>query len=500
MNKITYALISLCFFGLIKGQSREFALHKGNCQVFNGALYNFGLVTKNQNLELCVYKLDLTLKIIDSFFVSAGKDSPENYLECFSDTLHDYLNIYFQKKAGTSSTKNNVTVLRFNKKFELIVKVENIDIARLNNTSLFTNEVFYEKNSVYTLKTESDTSGKQFYLNKYFLKSDSANFDYEFKWQFPFERKNIHSAHIFFADKHSVSLFVTVQGGIKTGDWILKINAETGELKKATKINTKGDTDSYFFGGVYSDKNYKSLSLVGQKLTELQFSRSENKLLISKATFATVYYLEIDSLGDIKTKEDFKLPITDIKTGVKKTTSNFLMRFSDLKKNPDGKISFTGDVLKSSNSNVCYLYTNTSFFNIIPTEDRLILEKNALSSNIAIEEYLVTLDKLDLNGKLCIDSIKDLETLFYKPIGFPVKQQFKFDLEKNPVWVLSKHITRNNLVNYSFLSPIKKIYKITTIEELKESSSPLFRILDFETFIISRQIEEGKYQVKLYKW
>ncbi|WP_317898198.1 hypothetical protein [Aurantibacillus circumpalustris] len=502
MNKITYVLISLCIFSIVKGQSKEFALHKGNCQLYSGSLYNFGISVRKQNLLLSVYKLDHDLNILDTNFVDIGKDVPESYLESYSDTLHGFLNIYFQKKgnAGNSSSKNNVNILRFNKKFELIAKLENVEIARLNNTSLFTNEVLYAKNAVYTIKTESDTSGTQFYLNKYLLKSETSNFDYEFKWQFPFERKNIHAAHIFYANKNDIFLFVTVSDGIKNGEWQLKINAETGELKKATKLNNKGDDDIYFYGDAYIDKNYKSISFIGQKFTESQFSRKENKLLISKSPQLVIYYIEIDSLGEIKIKEDFKVPINDTKTGVKKTTSNFMLRFSDLRKNPDGKISFTGDIFKSFSSNVCYLYSNTTLFNLIPNEDRLVLERNVISPNLLIEQYFQTLDKLDLNGKLCIDSVKQYELLFYKPLNFPIKQYFKLDQEKNPVWILSKHLTRNNLVNYSFLSPVKKIYKINTIEEIKESTIPLITTISPEIFVISSQIEEVKYQLKLYKW
>jgi hypothetical protein len=495
INKITYVLIFLCIFNSNKGQSKEFDINNGNSQLFHSTLFSFGIKSIDEKITYCVYKLDLNLKIIDSLFIKAEKGNAESYLETYSDTLHNYLNIYFQKKE-----KKEVTILRFNKDFELIAKIENVDIARLNNTAMFSNETFYFNTNVYAVKTVSDTSGNQFYLNKYILRSETENFDYEFKWQFPFERKNIHSAHLFYADKENVFLFVTIGGGIKTGEWLLKIDATSGELKKATKLNPKGDDDSYFFGDYFINKNVKSLSLIGQKFTPSQFNRNENKLQISNAKHTEIYYLEIDSLGDVTSKDFFKIPINDIKTGVKKTVNSYAIRFSNLKKDIIGKVSFTGDIYKGVNSSICYLYSNTSVFNLIPSDGNLTIERCSLTPNLAIESYFQTQDKLDLNGKLCSDSIQQFETFFFKPIGFPVKQHFKFDENNNPMWVLSKHITKNNLVNYSFLSPVKKIYQTRTIEELKESVHPQFKNLNAQSFIISSQIEQAKYHINLYKW
>jgi len=365
---------------------------------------------------------------------------------------------------------------------------------------MFSNEVLYFKNTVYSIKTESDTSGNQFYLNKYLLKSETTNFDYEFKWQFPFERKNIHSAHIFYADKKNVFLYVTVQGGAKTGQWVLKLNSEEGKLEKATKLNDKGETNSYEFGDFFADKNYKSINLIGQKYTEAQFNPHENKLAISNAVSTSVYYIEIDSLGELTVKQDFKIPINDVKTGTKKTSNNYILRFYGFSKNGNGGLSFTSDVFKSVNNNLCYVYCNTTVFNAAPMDDKLTMEKNSISPNLLIEEYYSTSDKLDINGKLCIDSLNQFEKLFYKPLTLPIRQQLKMDDKKNPLWILAKHTTKKNGVNFSFLSPVKGIYKVTTIDEMNESNNPVFNNLNSSSFMISSQSEEGKYQIKLYNW
>jgi len=493
-NKITYSLVLLLSFFIVHTQTKQFELMQGNCQLFNGHVYSFGLKDQKQNAAFCVYKMDFKLRILDTVRVDPGKGPAENYLQTYSDTLHDCLNIYLQKKE-----KKTVTILRFNKKFELLAKIENVDIARLNNTAMFSSELFYFKNFAYSVKTINDSSGRQFYLNKYALKSDLENFDYALKWQFPFERKNVHSAHIFYANKNFVFLFAMVTGD-KTGQWVLKIGAETGKLIKATKLNNKDETNIYIFGDCYADKSNKTISLVGQKYTESQYNPEQNKLTLSNALLSTLYYVEIDSLGEIIVRQDFKLPINDIKTGVKKTANNYILRISKLKKGPDGSFAMTCDVFKSMNSNLCYLYANTFVFNLLPEEDRLIPEKNAIAPNLMIEQYYATPDRLDMNGKICIDSLDQFQKLFYKSFSFPVKQHFKYDGEKNPIWIVSKHTTKKNNVNFSFLGPVKKIYTLTTIEDIVELLNPVFTGLSNENFLISSQIEEKKYQLKLYNW
>jgi hypothetical protein len=487
-----FILLFICCEALC--QSKEFQLSKGNCQLYKGGLCTYGLLNQKQNADFLLYRQDFQLKIIDSIKIDLGREGAENYLQLSSDTLHDYLNIYLQKK-----DQKKVTILRFNTKNELVAKIENVEITRLNNTVIFGSEFLYFKTNAYSVKTVSDTSGKQFYLNKYDLKSETSNFDYELKWQFPFERKNVHSAHVFYANKYYVLLYVTVNSGAKAGQWILKINSKDGKLIKGSKLNDKGESDRYQFGDFYVDETYRSLHLIGQKFTEAQWS-ADDKLSISNAPFAGIFHIELDSMGDVTNKNDFKVPIVDSKSGAKKTTSNYILRFSGLKKNPAGDFVFESDIFKSSGAG-CYMYANSTEFHIIPGEEKPVLEKNTIIPNPNIEQYYQTMDKLDMNGKLCVDSINQFEkALFYKPITFPIKKQFKLDSDKNPSWILTKSTIKKNSINYSFLSPVKKTYQITLIEELPKSSNSVFIRLSSASFLISSQTEEGKYVEKLYSW
>ncbi len=484
-------LLSSC----LTAQVKQFNFEKGNTQKFNGQLYVYGLLGTQKKAVFCIYQLNSQLQVTDSVLIPAGKSSAANFLQITSDTLHNYLNIYLQEKE-----KKLVTVHRFDRNFKLIASIENIDIARLNSISDFENEVFYFRNEVYTVKSQKDSSGMQFYLNKYTLKSETKNFEYAFTWQFPFERKHINSAHIFYASRQSVLLYVNICNGQKSGQWILNVNAITGKLTKGTKLNDKGELNTYAFGNFLMDTINRSLLLTGQKFTEAQFQQSEKKLSITNAPHALVYLIEIDSLSEVINKQDFKIPTTEPKTTSKKIVNNYIIRINSLLKDRTGKISFGADILKNSDNSLCYRYTNTSMYYIVQGEETLVIEKSTIASNPLVEKFYFSTDPLDMNGKLLVDSLKNFEKLFYKSSTFPVKLAFKTDAEANPLWVLSKTDLKKNSINFTFLSPVKKIYQLTLIEEVPKAANPVFLNLGPRLFVIARQTDEKLYELKSFTW
>lgn len=475
-------------------QTKQLSLNKGNCQLYQGSIYSFGIIDQQQNSACMIYKLNFQLKVLDSLRVDLGKIPADNFLQLFSDTLHDFLNIYVQRR-----DKKQITIIRVNNLFERIATIENVDVARLNSISTFESELFYFKNAVYTIKNQTDTSGKQFYLNKYILKSDLKNFDYEPKWQFPFERKNINSAHIFYADTNSVLLYVNVIDGTRFGQWILKVNAKTGKLIRGTKLNDKGETSSYQFGTFLIDTVKRTNTYLGQRFTQTQLDQKANKLAISNAAFVSVYLIEIDSAGELLSKQDFKIPVNEPKTTSKKVISNYLLRFNSLIKNKDGVLAFESDIYKNTDNTLCYLYANTTMYKLIPEEETLLLEKNTVGSNQMIEKYYFNTDKMDMNGKICIDSVKQFETFFYKTSNFQVKKQFA-DTENGLRWLLTRSDIKKKSINYSTLGPVNKLYQLTTLDDIVKSKDPSIYVLSNSQAIICSQEEENKFQLKLIIW
>ena len=494
-TKLKYLFLFFLITVRIAGQQIQLKLVKGNAQLYGNRLFVFGLKSDEKKAVFCIYQSDKNLRISDSLTIEMAGATKESYLQISSDTLHGYLNVYLQKQE-----KKLVNILRFDKNFKLMANIDDVDIARLNSIGDFQSELFYSKNEVYTIQTQSDSADQQFYLNKYSLKSEIKNFEYLFTWQFPFERKNIHSAHIFYVNKKSVFLYVNIIRGQKAGQWILNIDRNSGKLIKGTKLNSSGESNTYEFGSFAVDTVNRSMLFAGQKFLATQLKQAENKLQIANAANALLYLLELDSLGEVNEKYEFKIPIADPKTNSKKTINNYVFRVNEVVKNTNNKISIKADIFKNSDNSWCYWYTNSTIFNISQSEDGFVFEKNAIASNPLIERFYLTTDKLDMNGKLSVDSVKQFEKLFYKSLTFPVKQVFKADANGNDLWILAKSNSKNNSVTFSSLSPVKNIYQLSLLEELTKEKNPAFFNLRNDLFVISRQMDDTTYELRAYTW
>jgi hypothetical protein len=433
--------------------------------------------------------------LIADSLITAIKNNVDNYLQTTSDTLHDCLNIYLQQKE-----KKMVDIFRFDKDLKLIAFIEKVDIARLNSLTDFENELYYFKNVLYTIKNQNDSNGRQFYLNKYSVKSLSKNFEYDFTWQFPFERKNIQSAHIFYADKKVVLLYVNVSGS-KIGQWILSIDVETGKLIKGSKLNEPFSGATCAFGDFIADTLRQTLTLLGQKFTSTQINQTSNVFNFSNASYVTFYLVEMDSLYTVTDRLEFKIPVVDNKIKLKtQSDTKYLLRINNLKKNNLGGMSFNADIFKNQDRSLSFNYCNTNKYILDSEDGSLVMQKSSVSSNPMIENYYYPIDKLTLDGKLAVDSISDFEKLFYKKIAFPLKLKFKIDFSGNLFWILSKSDSKTNSVNYSYLTPKKKIYQISPLENLPKSSRPSFANLDNDRFLIGRQSTDFEYEIKAYRW
>ncbi|MCW3077134.1 MAG: hypothetical protein JWO32_1743, partial [Bacteroidetes bacterium] len=444
-----------------------------------------------KNITLNVYKIDYKLNVTDSFFISLGKNSVEEFLLLNSDTLHDFLNVYVQKKE-----KKLVHIFRFNKQFNLLANIENVDIARLNSIAAFESEIAYCKQDVYTIKiVNSDTTGKQFYLNKHTLRSETKNFEYDFKWQFPFEKKHINSAHIIMINKAFVLIYVNVTDGTKAGQWLLRIDPLKGTLLRGTRLNDKSNPGFYSCGAIWYDTISKQLFMLGQKLTVSDFNQQDNKLNIINKSAVLPYLIQIDSLGELVSREEFKVPVSDLKSN--KSPGWYLLRFVKLNRIKDYLV-FEMDFYKGNNT--CYSFGGTITNSISLNEEKITMGKMSISTNSLIERFYVNNDKADMNGKLCVDSLSQFEKLYYKTIPFEVKASFKLDDNNAPVWLLKKSDAKGIKENFTILKPVNKAYGLILLEEINKSENPQIYIIDNSRLILSRQITPEKFELKLSTW
>jgi hypothetical protein len=490
-----YQIVCFVFLSLsLIAQSVDLPYSAAGICRYAGNLYCFGLEENNKKLQVSIQQLGKNLEKLALKNYPLSIQKSEDMVACWSDTLHGNLTIY------VSEGKNQkVSVFRFNKNFELIDQSSGVDVSRLNSLSGFDNELYYDREHVYAIKTKRDSSGVQFYLNKYTNKESVGGFEYDLIWQFPFERKNISSARVFHANKDAVFMYVVVKAGEKTGQWILKINTKNGYLIKGTKLNGKGDENTYCFGNYYFDAVSKNLLIWGHKFNSKQFNPKSEQLAVAGYSVVTLYLSELDSIGDQVLKQEIQLPIFQTKTAGKTPGFSYLLQINKVRKTAFNEFKLDVDVYKNTKATACYTFANSFTMLFKKEEENYLFEKKTIASEPFIETYLFNNDKLDMNGKLCQDSSTSFYKLFYKQPSLSVKLNVSEDSLKRPVWLLSKSNVRKGTINYSFLKAGKKSYELKTLEELPKSGNPACIPLYKNEFVIGRQTETALYKIVTYK-
>jgi hypothetical protein len=446
----------------------------GSCTVFKGKLFSYGVAENMGKPELRLYKTGHDLVKTDSISqpVSIAFAS---LLKLSADTLHGYLNIHLHQKES-----NILDIYRFDGK--QLIKIEKVEAARLNNAQMFDGRPYYIGNWVYSLRTVADSTGKQFYLNKFKLKNPEKNFDYELAWQFPFERKNIEDAYIIHADQQMITLFVYVSGQ-KKGQWLLRVSAATGMLVKAIKFNEKSELDDYHFGALHSDRVDKSLLLIGTK---------SNTIVSNKQKF---FVCEIDSFSNFRFRQD----LSSVLPAPTKPASNFLVKTESLIPLGSRRYQVMSDIYKSSNKS-CYSYVNSVAYILEKKEEEeYVTSKWLIAVNPMIEQYFATADKRDLQGKICSETTLS-HKVYYEQPGSPVKQAHKTDDLGNGHWILSKKSIAKGQQTVSLLKPEKSIYKVTNLLQSPTNAEPKILVLSEEKFLICHQTEDGKMKLAIYNW
>lgn len=493
--KLQYLLLLACTAWQANAQIATLPLHMGQCLRFKQQLYAYGYDATQEKAVLCVYKLSPQFVRSDSLRLPLGKITVKQLLPPNADTLHDFLSVSVQQKESPT-----LSIFRISTNFSLIAQISGVEAARLNNRVLFDRESYYREKEVYSIKTARDSSGLQFYLNKYSLQSEQRNYDYTQVWQHAFERKNIRSAKVVFANRERVFVYVHIVGGPKTGAWLLMLDAAKGQLLKGKRITEAGEAMTAFYGCSRYDANQKTLELCGSKFTVAQYDAVTGQLRTAGATQLRLFYTRLDSMLDIESKADFVLPVNDVISGAKKSVGAYLLQPLRLHKTSPLSLEVDCDVYRGTGTQPCYNYVNTLSLSITLMEETPKLAKTVVSNNGLIESFYSTRDPLDMNGKLCGDSIGEVESMLRRKPTFAVKEIYRCDENKNPLWVLSKVLSKQNKVQYSFLMPVNKVYALKVLEEIPKDQQPALLNLGERVFLIQRQTEETKFEVKGYSW
>lgn len=489
--RIAYLILMLNSFVPLLAQSIDFKLAKAGCAEFKNFIICYGLSTNNLNTEIKFYKITKDFSITDSLIIKVNDRKSENYLSLFHDTLHGYFNVYVQQ-IGEKRTE----IYRLNKQFKVIAIIKDVEVTRLNNKDIFEQKPYYYNEFVYSIKSENDTSGKQFYLNKFSLKDSLKNFEYKQTWQFPFEKKDIRYAEVIYANLNFVFVHASLFKGNKKGEWLLKLDAKNGKIIKGTKLNKNNESFTYIPGYFTFDYNKKSFSLVGEKLREDELNF--NKLQFKPNTLSSFYLLQIDSLGEILNRFDLKTTIVST-TPSKKETEIYLTRLSKITALTESYVECELDVYKKKFAN-CYVYAQSARRKFELNSELASISTHTISPNILIETNYITRDKFDINGQVCTEQVENIENLYRKAPLLDVKQGFAEQKDKNPKWLLKKSHPKSGLISYSILKPGLKSYELNLVNEYSKDQNSGLIVLNTENFAIFSQTSETNFSIKLSKW
>lgn len=443
-SKIYIVFSFIIAFASIKGQVIKQNLLLANSALFHQSIYTYGFEQSKNNLQFKCYSYNYRLQPKDSVTFSLGKHTPSDFLEISMDTLHDVLNFYFQ----LANQKNLVTLLRLNDTLEKITSAENYDANHINSLTAFDDEKYAYKDDMYVIKTNSDSSGKQFYLVKYHIKTMDKPFEYDSKWQFAFERKHIHRASVVYADTGQVILYTHVSDGIKKGQWILRINANNGEIIKGTKLSAKGDTRHFLLSNLIIDKKNKSINVIGNiyNANEIDFKNNASNFT-NQIKNHKLFLVTIDSLGDVINRTEKLLPLPIVVKSLN-VPQSYHVKIREFKKLNDSNFDVWMDIYTQSKP-LTFCYYSSWHLDISSDDiDFTVNPSKFYISSESIPDY-ISYAKGDSYSKFILNDINEYDKFKYQqPLNQFIIATGLDDL--NNSWYMLKKTDLNSLTKFYY--------------------------------------------------
>lgn len=476
--KFTYYFILFCAFYL-HAQKSTLDFEKGKCVLYRNNIYAYGF----RPGALCIYKFDQKLKATDStFYIFSDKSKAADYLAIETDTLHQSLNFTLLKK-----DKLKAVLVRYNSQLKLINEFKKVEITKLDPLANFDQQKLVYKNYCYVVRSVNDSTGKQFYLSKFILNpSTEKPFDYQFKWQFNFDKKHIQNIHIFNVDSQLVYAYVHINNGERKGQWILKINAQNGLLVKAKKISNNQQLN-YRYANSTIDTVSKELIIMGQLTNTVQLA----------SPTPTLFILRFDSLMSLIEQKQLiqKIIPSNPKT---KTPANYVFQIPQLKTVPNFNYSYQIDLFKQFGEE--FKYANSFQNKFMIENDEVAFEPKLIKEFTEVENFYFTQDKKDLNGKLYKDTTKSDDRFYYKPPVIEVKLAYKLNENEQGVWLLKKIDQKTNSVIFSTLRPGAKIYETKNLASINKDSNPGLMPISNDKFILFQTKEISRLIIEMGTW
>jgi hypothetical protein len=457
-------------------QQRDIPGGRSCMQLFRGYVHIISAAGQNDNTEIRVHRLDPALRTTDSCAVALKGIRYGDLLQLQSDTLHGYLNIY-----AFRSGHNKVAIIRLTPGLKTLAEGITAEAARLNNTQMFASGAVYNGSRVYSLRAVTDSGGRQFYLEKFRLMDSSANFDYTREWQHPFERKQIQSMQLLGVQGNTVMLFASASQGLREGQWLLQLDTRSGKTLQATRMGKKGDGYFYVPQVITKDTINQFTLITGQRVTAKEAMNGAGPLNIQPANFHEVFLLELDSLSEIVSRKEFRLPVNEPKiTGIK--PGGYLIRMQKV------KAFVTCDLFKNRQTH--YQYVNTCTLNFSRGAEGWEMTPVQLAPDPEAETWYNSSDKKDPNGRLMPDSAATPEHIWYKRMLYPGKISWGQEPDGSTYFVLSKNNTAKQSVTYAVLNLANKRRSVRVVEEPARAANPMAGFAGGRTFLAWQLTDE----------
>jgi hypothetical protein len=446
-----------------------------------------------------IFKFSPNLANVDSLHINLGKEKADAYLEITADTLHNFLNFYLQK--GISS-KSKASLIRLNDSLKIVTRADNIDVTKVNSLTSFEDEKYIFNNSVYLVRTTEDSLGKQFYLNKFDVSDLKKPFEYNQKWQFPFEKRHIKTAHVFYADTQLVMIYVHVSTGEKTGQWILRLNSKSGELIKGSKLNPKGDKRHFLFSGFHYDRKNKQLLALGSIYTPQQISFENNTFNFTGLNKQnSFFFVMIDSLGEVTQREEKAVPLPIPPNPKSKQVYFYHLKPREIIKKSDGEYKIYCNLYKSTGQELVFLYETGWIINLTLSEMIVDLVPEKLFMNLSTLPNFLSTDPKEINGKFDLKTIAEFDKMLYSwPLADVEKFVGKDDLS-NPKWILNRtDIKSTNTTFYLVKSGQKGLEHKVLLENTKYNRPSVYRISNEKLILFNPSLDNSAFEITVQAW
>jgi hypothetical protein len=275
---------------------------------------------------------------------------------------------------------------------------------------------------------------------------------------------------------------VTILSGDRKGQWILKLNSQTGTIIKGIKLNANGDDRNYIFNAFNYDPKEKELLITGNIYTRQQLDLETKTFSFSGLNKEnTFFFIKIDANNEVISRDQKTIPIAVI-TPVVKTSGKpapppfYHIRIKELKKTSKTNYTMYCDVYKSTGQQLLFLYETGFYVDVTLEEMGIEVIPSKIYSNLGPFPNLVNTDPKDINGKIELKSILEFDKFLYKQPISDVEKQFGIDDNNKPTWIINKMDVKTGMSSfYTVNLGLKGIESKLLMESSKYNNSSVYK-------------------------